>query len=184
MLRVPRIKNPNLLPCGALLFYAAYETFFEVPLFQETSPAPKVSWLRASGVDKKFLRDNQTALYPVLYNVWVILSQVIYRRDYHRFLVRPFFSFTETLRFALFFFFALHRHVNGEGNTNSLFSLQVCLWLNFDSNKISKDIAASWYMWMKKCYICRVTDIICCEKITVFFCYALIKNSTYMRSLI
>ena len=155
-----------------------------MPLFQETTPTPRISWMRTSGMDTKFLRDNQTALYPVLYNVWVILSQVIYRRDYHRFLVRLFFGFTQTLPFALFFFFALHRHVNGEGNTNSLFSLQVYLWLNFDSSKISKDIAASWYMWIKKCYICRVINIIFCEKMTVFFCYALIKNSTYMGSLI
>lgn len=39
-------KNTKLFPYGALLFCVVHETFTEVPLYQETSPAPKDSWLR------------------------------------------------------------------------------------------------------------------------------------------
>ena len=40
-------KNINIFQCGALLLYVVNEMFIEVPLFQETSPAPTNSWLRA-----------------------------------------------------------------------------------------------------------------------------------------
>ena len=36
-----------MFPCGAFLLYVINKTFIEVPLFKETSPAPKNSWLHA-----------------------------------------------------------------------------------------------------------------------------------------
>ena len=40
-------KNIKILLYWAFLLYVVHETFIELPLFQETSPAPKHSWLRA-----------------------------------------------------------------------------------------------------------------------------------------
>ena len=40
-------KNTKIFPCGVLLLYRIHETFIEVLLFQETSPALKNSWLCA-----------------------------------------------------------------------------------------------------------------------------------------
>ena len=37
----------KIFPCGAFYSYVADEMFIEVPLFSETSPALKNSWLRA-----------------------------------------------------------------------------------------------------------------------------------------
>ena len=38
-------KKHHNVSLGALLLDVVHETFIEVPLFQETSPAPKSSWL-------------------------------------------------------------------------------------------------------------------------------------------
>ena len=40
-------KNSKIFPCEALLWCFMEKMFIEVPLFQETSPALKYSWLRA-----------------------------------------------------------------------------------------------------------------------------------------
>ena len=47
VLRVSWRRNTKHFPCGALVLYVVHETFTEVSLFQETSFAPKNSWLRA-----------------------------------------------------------------------------------------------------------------------------------------
>ena len=39
-------KNTEIVPCGVLLLTVIHETFIKMPLFQETSSAPKKSWLR------------------------------------------------------------------------------------------------------------------------------------------
>ena len=60
--------------------------------------------LGLKGMGTTFLQDNQTAFCLFLKNHWVILSQVILGRDYHRFLVWPFFGATVSpKRFAFLF---------------------------------------------------------------------------------
>ena len=39
-------KKTKIFPCRAFLLCVTHKTFIEVPLFQETSAAPKNSWLR------------------------------------------------------------------------------------------------------------------------------------------
>ena len=47
ILRASWRKNTKIIPCGVFLLRVTHETFIEVPSFQETSPAPKNSWLGA-----------------------------------------------------------------------------------------------------------------------------------------
>ena len=47
ILRASWRKKTKFFPCGAFILCVTHETFIEVPSIQETSPAPKNSWLRA-----------------------------------------------------------------------------------------------------------------------------------------
>ena len=39
-------KKTKFFTCGVILLYVVHETFIEVTLFQEISPAPKNCWVR------------------------------------------------------------------------------------------------------------------------------------------
>ena len=71
-----RRKKKKIFPCRALLLYVVHEVFIEVPLFQETCPAPKNSSFRACNFKRNFHPD----FHP---NIWVFASLPIYRKLIH-----------------------------------------------------------------------------------------------------
>ena len=71
-LRISWRKSKKIFPREALPLYVVHEVFIEVPLFQETCPALKNSWLRVCNFRLNF--------HP---NIWIFANLLIYRKLIH-----------------------------------------------------------------------------------------------------